>query len=366
MSFHVTTLADDPNLAAKLHLQMASVSIRYYHRAILECVTWGENMGRMAQSRSLISGNSNLFRKPTASTKNKQREEAACAAEDIHKRKGEGVLFVVKIDNPYVIIPRDSFQSVVDETKSNQMEVDLGQIVIDNKMVSLRKAMGTRRASKTKRKNLVDIAVAKSRERKGEVDAPLVSVRSRRVIDGKITKRTDQKSIPPAGYPNTEDIGNFSAAAAAAATSAHSHAHSTNAASTTTTENESQDSENDDNGIVINRMCVSVSAFTVTMRCAHKKYEFVKRTGATFLVDLPVNDHAQVLPDATIDARFGDINIETHEESILLLMKTIDGNLLETPIRSDNADFLAFKSIHHIPSEVIVEEKKVISYFGFF
>lgn len=255
LSFSVATFSHDPLIATKLTLELSSVSILYYHRAILECVTWGENMGEMAQSRSFISGNSKTSQgpEPTSST------------------APAGVLFEVNISNPYVIIPRDS----LDHT-SNQIEVDLGHIVIDNKMVSLKKALGTRRESQTKRKNLVDIAVAQSRQRANKDTTPLVSVRSRRVIDGKVTKRSDPVSF-------TSDLST---------------------ASINTEGRNSSDLDegldDDANKIIINRMSVKVEQFTVSLKVNSVIHPFVRKTGAFFSVDLPIGDKEHTRPDATV------------------------------------------------------------------
>lgn len=255
LEFRVSTLVGDPQLAAKLELRMASVTIRYYHRAILECVCWGENLDLMAQSRSLVSGVVRPRNTGSTSTVN-----------------GDGVIFSVHIDNPYVIIPQDSSQSVVG---GNQMEVDLGTIVIDNKMVTLQKAIRTRRESQNKRKNLVDLAVAQSRERKGEVAPPIASVRSRRVVDGKVTKGTDQKASQI--FPV-----------------------STNSPSLDLAESEGDLQDVENGSLLVNRIRVAVSEFTVSVQCDRKTIPFVKKTGASFLVDLPVDDKGHTLPDATV------------------------------------------------------------------
>jgi hypothetical protein len=287
LQFKVSTLVNDPTLAARLELQLASVSITFLHRAILECVYWGENMGRMTQSRALIGvpGGSEA-----AAFRSRKKSAAPRPAPPVAPPKGDGVLFVVKIDNPYVIIPQDSFQPLHDPSRSNQMEVDLGTIFIDNKLVSLKKAMGTRRASRNKRQTLVDMAVAKSRKRTTLVTAPLVSVRSRRVIDGKITKRTDQTPFPMHmdNMPGTRERGS-----------------STGAGQLDVEDGEEEDDElevvgDGEGDIGINRLGVSVSEFTVAVRCGEKIYEFVKKTGATFVVDLPLGDKNHTLPEATV------------------------------------------------------------------
>lgn len=333
--------------AAKLKISLASASIIYYHKSILEFVYWLEKAAEMskAKPRQIFFGNASLIPRKVP-------------------KKPVDVYYEVYISNPYVIVPQESaIQGEAGESQIiNQLEVDLGTITIKNTLIPLKQTRKNQKESDQKQKQRLASVVARTRARSCSTPKTSVSVESRRVIDGLVTRTAGRASVGTPGVRNPSQLPRLSDSRVTDledekvhildSISSEDSEDDDNGKEKGRSDNseadldfeffrrtdiasprkdtvsrtpslpvivieqqedklqdeekpegfevENEEEESPEDGIIIDRVDVSVASLAVRVRYQGVLYEFIPRTTATFLVDLPKGDPGHTLPEASV------------------------------------------------------------------